>query len=317
MSKRNRSLLQKAEVNVAAIAPNKGYLLPSQARRFIRTAIKQSRLLSMVTMSPLRSHTQRAENIRFQSQVLFAGEEGQPLSASERSTPEFGQVEHNAKLFRGEVNLTEELFEDNIEGDAIQQTIITLMGEAVQRDWENLVLNSNTATNNRTFSRFDGVRRLIQSHQVDGSSAIISKTHLKQMLQACPNEFLDKERMVFLTGTDAEIEYRDTIGERATPNGDTALGAVGGRRDLEVGYSGVPIRGIPLWPENLGGGANQTEIVLIDPKNIEVGIWRRIKIRLVEDPRAGKISIILSIRMDAVLQEERASVKAHTIRAAA
>jgi len=50
--------------------------------------------------------------------------------------------------------------------------------------------------------------------------------------------------------------------------------------DVPATYSGVPVLDVPMFPEAQGPGANATSILLTDPKNINVGIWRNIRVEV-------------------------------------
>ena len=77
-----------------------------------------------------------------------------------------------------------------------------------------------------------------------------------------------------------------------------------GEEDAPVLYSGVPVRSIPLFPENLGPQNNRSVALLCNPKNIHVGLWRKIKIESIRDPSAGVLKIVATMRFDARYAEE-------------
>jgi hypothetical protein len=76
------------------------------------------------------------------------------------------------------------------------------------------------------------------------------RTSFATCSSSLPGEYLrDKKQMVFLCSVDADLDYRNTLAERATGGGDRFL-----EEDTPVLYSGVPVQPIPLFPENLGPG---------------------------------------------------------------
>jgi len=126
------------------------------------------------------------------------------------------------------------------------------------------------------------------------------------MLKAMPKEFLrDKSRMAFLTGVDAELDYRDAIADRATVLGDKFL-----EQADAIRYGGIPVMDVQLFPEDLGGGSNETVCLFLDPKNVQWGIWRKIKIETDRLVREGVLLIVATLRMDVKYAEETAVVKA-------
>ena len=80
--------------------------------------------------------------------------------------------------------------------------------------------------------------------------------------------------------------------------------------DAPVLYSGVPVQPIPLFPENLGAGSDQTVILLCNPKNIHVGIWRQIRIESARDISEGTLKIVATLRFDVKFAEETGVAKA-------
>ena len=124
-----------------------------------------------------------------------------------------------------------------------------------------------------------------------------------------PSEFQrDRSKMLFMTSVNSEIDYRDSLSERATAVGDIML-----MKDAPVVYNGVPLLGVPIAPENLGGGSDQTEIVYADPKNIQVGLWRKVRIETDKDVSAGVFIVVATLRFDCKLAEETAAVKIQNV----
>ncbi|MDM7916707.1 MAG: phage major capsid protein, partial [Candidatus Eisenbacteria bacterium] len=115
----------------------------------------------------------------------------------------------------------------------------------------------------------------------------------------------DKKAMRFLTSVDADLDYRNSLAERATAVGDKFL-----EGDTPVLYSGVPVQPIPLFPENLGAGSDQTVVLLCNPKNIQVGIWRQIRIESAREISEGTLKIVATLRFDAKFAEEPGVAKA-------
>lgn len=305
-----REAVRKADLALADISGDNGILKPAQAAQFMRQLIKESKLMGMATVTPLRAPEQIINKLRFSSRVLRRGYEGTALPEADRSKPSFSNVAHAAKLFKGEVRITDEVLEDNIEGERFRDTIMTLMSEAVARDIEELVVKGDTASSDTFLAAFDGIIKRASTNVVAAGGVPLSKTVLRDMLKTLPSEYLrDKGRMQFFTGVDAEIDYRDSLSDRMTIVGDRAL-AASGESSAPVGYSGIRVTDIPLFPENLGGGTNETVVILCDPKNIDIGMWRQIKVKTDEDISEGVLKIVVTMRLDALYQEEPAVVKA-------
>ena len=305
----NRTLLEKADLAIADLTAGGGILLPAQAKKFMRLLIKQSALMQMATVVPMPAPKYKVSKIRFGSRILRPGQEGVALTQAERSKPDLSFLELDAQLFKAEVQLSDEVLEDNIERGELRQTILEMIAEAAGRDMEELVINGDTTSADPFLAVLDGVLRQSVSHVVDVAGGQLTKNILRDLLKSLPNEYLrDKKAMSFLTSVDADLEYRNTLAERATVGGDKFL-----EDDTPVLYSGVPVKPIPLFPDDLGPANNQTVTLLCNPKNIHVGIWRQIRIESFRDVSAGVLRIVATLRFDVKYADELATAKAVNI----
>lgn len=306
----NQTLLRKADMALADLLGSGGLLVPAQAQRFIRILIDESRIMKMATVTPMRSPKQLIEKIRFGSRILRAGVEATALPEGDRSKPDLSKVELDAKEVKAEVHLNNYVLEDSIERDELKQTIMSLMGEAIARDLDELVVQGDTTSSDTFLALLDGMLKAATSNTVNAGDVPVTKSVWRDMLKTMPSQFLrNKALMRFFTSVNAELDYRDSIADRATAAGDDAL-----KNSAPVGYSGIPLVDVPLFPENLGGGLNQTNAILTDPRNVNVGIWRQIQIETDKDIRRGVLMIVATMRVDFKYVEETAVVKATQIR---
>ncbi len=302
----NRSLIQKADLTLSDLTNDGGALVAAQARQLIRTLINESTVMPMATVVPMRSPTQLIEKIRFASRVLRAGSEGQALNTNDRAAPEMDKEELNAQLFKAEVRLNNEVLEDSIERGNLRQTVMAVLAERVALDMDEMIVQGDTASLDPFLAKFDGILKLAAINTVAVGTNPLSKTIFRDMLKAMPTEFLrNKRRMRFLTSVDALIDYADTTNSRETALGDRYLD-----QDVPIAYRGIPIMDVPVFPENLGVGANETQVLLTDPKNINVGIWRKVTMETDKDISAGVLIVVATLRFDVVFAEPRATVRA-------
>ncbi len=306
----NRTLLEKADLALSDLTSDGGLLQPAQAAKFMRILIKQSKLMGMSTVVPMKSHKQLIEKVRFAGRVLRAGNEAAALAAGDRAKPTLGKVELDAQLFKAEVRLNNEVLEDSIERAELRQTIMQILGDAIARDMEEVALQGDTTSTDPFLAKFDGVIKQITTHTVDAVDTKLNKSLFRDNLRSLPSEFLrNKAEMRFLTSVDAEIDYRDTLADRIGALGDKFL-----EQEAAVAYSGVPVIDLQLMPENLGGGTNCTNMLLTDPKNINVGVWRQIRIETDKLVSEGVLIIVATLRFDVKFAEETAVVKATNIK---
>jgi len=302
----NRSILEKADLALADLTAGGGILKPAQAQKFMRLLIKESVLMKLGTVIPMASPKQQISKIKFGSRILRPGQEATALLLADRAKPDLSTVELDAQLFKAEVRLSDEVLEDSIERGELRQTIMEMMAEAISRDMEEVLINGDTVSADPFLAVMDGILKQATSNVVDAAGGPISKALLQSMLKTLPSEHLrDKKAMRFLTSVDADLDYRNTLADRATVAGDRLL-----ESDTPVLHGGVPVQPIPLFPENLGGGSDQTVVVLCNPKNVHVGIWRQIRLESDRDISEGTLKIVATLRFDVKFAEEPGVAKA-------
>ena len=302
----NRTILEKADLALADLTAGGGLLKPAQAQKFMRLLIKESVLMKLATVVPMASPKQQISKIKFGSRILRPGVEGTALGVADRVAPDLSMVELDAKLFKAEVRLSDEVLEDSIERGELRQTIMEMMAEAISRDMEDVAINGDVTSVDPFLATMDGVLVQAVSNIVDAAAAPITKELLRDMLRTLPSEYLrDKKAMRYLTSVDADLGYRNTLAERSTAAGDRLL-----EDDTPVLYSGVPVQPIPLFPEDLGVGADQTAILLCNPKNVHVGIWRQIRLESARDISEGTLKIVATLRFDVKYAEGPGVAKA-------
>jgi hypothetical protein len=304
MPEDNRTLLEKADLALSDLT-TAGLLNPEQAAKFIRLAIKASKLMGFSTVKPLRSPKAQVDKMRFTGRILHPGYEATAVAAGDRAKPTLSQMELDTKLFKGEVRLSNEVLEDNIEREQLRNTIMTLMTEAVGRDMEEIVINGDTTSATPVLAVLDGVVKQATSNVVNAASTSLNKGILRDMMRTMPTEFRrDKRLLKFFTSPNAEIDYRDSLADRATVLGDKFLAD-----DGPVTYTGITVEDIPMFDET----GSLTEVLLCDPKNITIGVHREIRIETDKLISEGVILIVVSLRFDVKYQEETAIVKAYNV----
>jgi hypothetical protein len=304
--KKNRTLLEKADLAIADLTTGGGILKPAQAQRFMRLLVKQATLMPLCTVVPMAAPKQQIQKIKIGQRVLRPGQEATALPVAQRTSAEFSMTELDAKLFKAEVRLNDEVLDDNIERADLRQTILQLMAEAIARDMEELIILGDTTSADPFLATLDGILKQAQSHVVDAGGAPLTQEVFLDLLTTIPSEQLrNKKQMRMLTSVDAELRYRNRLSNRNTVVGDKFL-----EEDAPVVYSGVPVAPVPLFPENLGALGNETNVLLTDPKNIHVGIWRQIKIESAREISEGVVKTVATLRFDVKYADELGTAKA-------
>jgi hypothetical protein len=296
----NRSILEKADLALSDLVAGGGLLKPAQAQAFLQMVTKQGTLLSQVTAVPMKSPKQEIPFIGFKDRILRPRQESVAVAAADRVKPNFAMVELDAKPFIGEVHLSDEQLEDNLEGSQLQQTVLRLIAQRVSIDMEEIAIQGDKTSADPTLATMDGLLVQAKSHVVDAAGATINNDVLHDLLRVLPQEYRrNKTEMRFYTGSDAELRYRRALAERLTNVGDQFL-----QGNTPITFSGVGLEEVPLFPEHRGVAANQTSILFTHPKNIYLGIWRDVKIEWARDIRQQVLQIVVSLRFDVIFADE-------------
>ena len=307
----NRHIVEKADFLVAQLTSG-GLLQPAQADKFIQLAIDASVLVSMMSRVDMKSPKELREKIRYGSRALTGGTEAVALPAARRSRPDTSKVELDAQLVKAESRMSFESVEDSIEQGNFTDTVQESLGERIALDLEDLGINGDTSSTDDLLQVLDGLRVQATTNISNAGGATLQRSVLKDVLKTMPSEFRrDKRSLRFMTADEAVIDWQESIGDRATPLGDS--NAVG--MDVPK-FQGIPVVDVPVFPTNLGLGTDETELLFSDPANALFGVWRDIRIDTDKDVKAGVWIIVVTARVDFKWTEETAVVKGTEIKAA-
>lgn len=289
-------------------AGNGGYLSPEQAKTFLRDAIEATVILQDADVFDSQNPVFEVPKISFSQRIMRAGTEGTRLADTDRQVPDTDLVTLTTKMFKGEVPISDETFEDNVERDGLADSIMQMIAEAVGRDLEQIAIQSNTADATADFNQFDGlIQSLVKSgtaNKHDATNDASYKAMFKAMVKALPTRYRRNWNSLRLYVTVATADgYADELGERGTQLGDSNVDGKQVNR-----YRGIPVVEVPL----LAGTENAVDYskfaILCDPKNLKVGFHRRVRVEQFRDPREGALSFIPSVRYDLAWAQDTAVV---------
>ena len=301
----NKTLMQKADMEVQDLISDGGYLPKEQASAFIRDLINESVVLKLIDVRSLKSHTQLIDKVGISGRVLRPGTSGVALSVADRTKPTIDQEELTTHLMKGQINLNDELLEDNIEAGTFKTTVMQLMTEAVAYDMDWLAVNGDTSSTDAFTALLDGMLVSATSHVVNAGTNPLAKSHLKDAVKSMPSQYSrTKAKQRFMTSLDAETDYRDYLSDRATVVGDKFM-----EDEAPVRYASRPILGIPAFPDDLGVGSDETNVLLLDPKMARWGVWRKVRVESGRDIETGEWKMVLTVRAGFKYREEDAVVK--------
>jgi hypothetical protein len=239
--------------------------------------------------------------------VLQPGTDGVALSDAQRSKPAFDKVVLTTKQAKGEVHMHRSVLEDNIEQGTLQTSLIDFMGTKISGDLEDILINGDTLSADVWLAHMDGLLKLATSNVYPAGTVALAKAVLRDLIQTMPEEFGDQEGLKFFTNRKARSDYRSSLSDRATALGDTM---VAGTAPMDFGYDGIPIEKVPRFPNNLGVGANTTNVLLMNPKNAIMGFQRRVTLETEFRISEQVWAIVVTLRMAIQFEHEPAVAKA-------
>jgi HK97 family phage major capsid protein len=250
--------------------------------------------------------------IDFGARIARPGIEATRLSGTgdyTRAKPATGIVEISTVLLRAEVPVSDEVFEDNVAGGGLVNSIERLIADRFGYDIEELLINGDTGSGDAYLALLDG---WLAQAQADGT-AIDGSTYGKDyqeifrvLLNSLDDRFkrqLESDWRFYLPQRTVE-QYRDLLSSRGTPLGDLMLTGTG-----ELRYQGILIKGVP----NFAVTADASSILLAHRSNLYAGFHRAMKMETYRDPREGATSFVVTARVDAQVAVPEATVIAYDV----
>jgi HK97 family phage major capsid protein len=297
--KDNRTIIEKADIAVSNLISSGGYLNAEQANAFIRMIIDQPTIINECRTVRMSAPKRKIEKIGFGSRILRAApSSGTALDASKRAAPDLGLIELETEEIIAEVWLPYDVLEDNIERGGLEQTIMTMIAERAALDLEELIVLGDTGSADSYLALVDGILALTPTgHTIDGSGITdIDKGLFKEAIQRMPTRYLrNRAMMKHYVSHHVEMEYRDSIADRATSLGDEKIS-----KFTPMFAYGTPVQPTAMMPDN--------KLFLSYPKNIVWGIQRDIMIETDKDIRRRVLIIVLTMRCDVKIEEPQACV---------
>jgi len=292
-----RTLVEKADIAVANLIADGGYLQPEQSDTFIRKLLDEPTIMKQIRHVRMNSPIREIDKIGFDSRILRAATSAVPLPENQRAKPDLEKLTMTTKEIIAEVNIPYDVLEDNIERAGLEDTIMAMIVERAALDLEELLILGDTSSADSYLALLDGILVSMTSHVVNFADAAISKTLFKNGVLAMPDKFLrNRSALIHVLNPDQLTAYRDTLANRQTILGD---------KNVEV-WSPVFAQGVPVQEAAL---MTSTEGFFTHPKNLVFGIQRQIQIETDKDIRARVIIIVLTLRCAFMIETEDACVK--------
>jgi len=288
----NGELLAKAESPLVTGDITYGLLNPEQARRFIRQMFDVARTTQICRTVIMSGDKRQLDKIGIGSRIARAVGENEDVTDYTKK-PSFGQIELDSVKIALPWELSEETLEDTIERGDFEDTVAAVMTTQFGLDLEDLYWNGDTSLvsdpeesgyveGNELLCGLDGWLKQLDagSHIVDAEDGALGKDDLFGALRALPAKYRRgpaKARLRWFVSSFQLEQYKEYLTERATSAGDYIL--ING--DLTK-ILGVPVEEVAALPDDV--------MVLTDPKNLVVGVHRRLRIRKTTEGKEAVMS---------------------------
>ena len=304
----NQQLISKADVALSDLSSNGGLLNVEQTDSFIEGLMDSPTIINSARVVTMNAPQKKINKINFGSRILRSAASGVALSAQDRVKPDFGSVTLSTKEVIAEIHIPYDVLEDNIAGGNIgaamgssagglHDIIVRMVASRAALDLEELAILGDTSSGDAYLALADGFLKQANLHTFDAAGSTISKDLFKGAIKAMPDKYLRvRGENTFFVSTNNETEYRDTVANRVTGLGDSALVTA---NSLYV--FGSPVAPAPLMPNALG--------IYTNPLNLIFGIQRRFNIEYDKDIRARKFIVVVTARVDFKIEEADALVK--------
>lgn len=238
-------------------------LNPEQFNQFMRAAIINQTILNDASFRKMNAMQQVVSSTKVVGRVLQNGYDsnGDTQDQLTAATIGFGKAELNSTKLKALTGILDDDKEDNIEQAQFEQTLLTMMGEAVGVDLEALCVfgddsytSGSPAAKDPLFSTFDGwltqATNTIQSSNQSSSTGDfnIATNGITSMFDAMINEMPVAYRqanlmkdLVFYVPWEVKDAYHDYLIDRETGLGDSSL-----LNNTELQYKGIPVKYAPV-----------------------------------------------------------------------
>jgi hypothetical protein len=290
------------------MATAKALLNEEQFAQFMHAATINQTILNDASFRRMNSTSQVVSSTKVNGRVLQNGYKTVTTkndTTNDNLTPadiDFGKAELNATKLKALTSILDDDKEDNIEREQFEQTLLTMMGEAVGIDLEAVCVFGDTtytsgspAVADPLFSCIDGwLKSATTTLKSDGAKGSGTKDFdltdgitamFDEMLYAMPAAYRQANLMkdlVYYVPFEVQEAYREFLIDRETGLGDSSL-----LNAEELQYKGIPVKYAPVLDAADGRTVHgNVASILTVPEFLWYGVYKDISVepkRIVEE----------------------------------
>ena len=298
----------------------KALLNDEQFNTFMRAAITEQSILNDASFRKMNAMNQIVSSTKIVGRVLQNGYDsnGDTEDQLTEATVGFGKAELNSTKLKALTSILDDDKEDNIEREQFEQTLLSMMGEAVGIDLEALCVFGDdsyapSSTPDPLFSTFDGWLTQAASSAVNsqgvGNNASSRHFDLADGIDAMFDCMINKlpvpyraaglmNRLSFYVPWEVYDAYQNLLASRVDALGDANLT---GRPNLT--YKNIPVKYAPVLDAAYGRTVHgSVPSILTIPEFLWFGVYRDLSVEPHRVPAQEKTEYFYRIRCAAGLQ---------------
>lgn len=274
------------------IVDGKAILAPENLGKFLKAMQLDQPILSKSKFELMKSTEKNLNRIGIVGRALTSGYEAgteangrgktRELTEAEKKSVSFGANTLRAKKLKACAMIEDDDLEDNIEGEALKNTLLELMGQKIGEDFEFWGMYADTSidhANNKFLYMADGWlkragTKLTQGTEFDVTGANGVENMFDWMIAKLSPRFRRRDKLVFYVPFEVEEAYRNLLKQRNTSLGD----------QVTMGYAPLTYKKIPIInPVTLDDPEGRTitskgHCLLTDPLNLAWGVKSKLSI---------------------------------------
>jgi len=267
-----------------------GILNPAQAKKFFTMTIDESVLKNSVRTILMAEPIMEIDKLSVGSRVARPKGEMTAPASGDYVAVTTDKIELSTKAIVVPWEVSYETFEDNIEGEGFENTLLGEITAQLANDLEELYLSGDTGSGDAYLALFNGWLKLMASGGHDttltGTDAekVLGRLVFSAILKELPTKYRrNRANLRFLVNPDQEQDYRNELTQRNTGLGDGAL-----TENANLKIFGIEIVPVPFIPKGY--------VLLTHYQNLIVGIHSKIRVEKDQDIYKGSRQYAIHLR---------------------
>lgn len=314
-----------------------GKLKPTQANRFLDYVYNQAVLVKDARFVRMNAPQAEIDKIDLGTRKMRKATE--ITNDGVNALPTFSKISLTTVKLRLDWEISTEALEDNIEGQSLEDHVVSLMARQVANDLEDCFIHGDTTSGVSLLSALDGWRKVARARGrvVDAAGANLNRSIFDRGLRNMPNKYLqNRNQLRWYTSSGLLQDYlwsltfnpNEVVGvtgfgaanagspaPSASLRGENILhdgwgGSGGGGNALNAASPfGIGLLEVPLMEETetgtyTGAAGNHGVVELTFPQNRIVGVQRDIQVYRQFQPKKDSIEFTLFTRVAAQIENE-------------